>query len=118
LGYANATIPLATATPQTVDRLIDELTKRIDNLAAAVRTPTTTTTHKHTNNSGNAYKGKTKDRQPKKRFEDFNLNEDYCWTHGLIGHSGKQCLRRYQNHNEDATYFNRMGGNNKNCRDT
>jgi hypothetical protein len=115
LGYANvAAVAAASHSVQPVEKLIEDLNKRIDNLAASVRGATTATT-----TTGNINKDKSKYRQTKKKsFEEYNLNEDYCWTHGLIGHSSKQCFRRQQDHKAEATYFNRMDGSNRNCRDT
>ena len=38
----------------------------------------------------------------------------YCFTHGLnFSHTSKECIRRCQDHKEDATNRNRMGGSDK-----
>ena len=36
-----------------------------------------------------------------------------CWTHGLQGHSGRECQTPMQGHQQEATLENRMGGNTK-----
>ena len=38
----------------------------------------------------------------------------YCWTHGA-GHSGWNCRNPADGHKPEATFMNRMGGNNYNC---
>jgi hypothetical protein len=35
--------------------------------------------------------------------KEFNINSDWCWSHGLTGHSSEQCHRRYENHKTEAT---------------
>lgn len=44
---------------------------------------------------------------------DNRANLKYCWTHGCCYHSGKECTRKAQGHKEEATFENRLGGNNK-----
>lgn len=39
----------------------------------------------------------------------------YCSTHGLCAHSGTQCNAPNDKHKPDATFFDRKGGNNRNC---
>ena len=39
----------------------------------------------------------------------------YCWTHGACGHSSNICNAPSQGHCYDATFENRMAGNNQNC---
>jgi len=39
----------------------------------------------------------------------------YCWTHGLGGHTGKECKRPAPGHDNRATVNRRMGGSNKQC---
>ena len=36
--------------------------------------------------------------------------EDYCWSHGLCGHSSIACTNRHPNHQEGATMSNKMNG--------
>ena len=38
----------------------------------------------------------------------------YCWTHGA-GHSGWRCMNPAEGHQPEATFSNRMGGNNYGC---
>ena len=38
----------------------------------------------------------------------------YCWTHGA-GHSGWNCKNPADDHRPEATFSNRMGGNNYGC---
>ena len=51
-------------------------------------------------------------RQPRRnaRF----TRQFYCWTHGA-GHSGRNCMNPAEGHQPDATFTNRMGGNNLGC---
>ena len=37
----------------------------------------------------------------------------YCWTHGVCGHSSKDCETDNPAHKREATFENRMGGSNK-----
>ena len=39
----------------------------------------------------------------------------YCWSHGCCAHNGYECERRAHGHLMNATFNNRMGGNNANC---
>ena len=39
----------------------------------------------------------------------------YCWSHGNCAHDSKDCMRKFQGHQDAATFENRMGGSNKNC---
>ena len=39
----------------------------------------------------------------------------YCWTHGCCPRGSKICDNKAKNHQDNATFKNRMGGNNKNC---
>ena len=39
----------------------------------------------------------------------------YCWTHGLCNHNGNECRGPADGHKPEATFENRMGGNNRNC---
>ena len=45
-----------------------------------------------------------------KKFRKF-----YCWTHGLTNHSSDRCLTPAEGHQPQATLYNRMGGNTRNC---
>ena len=38
----------------------------------------------------------------------------YCHTHGLCAHNGKQCKTPGPQHKNDATFFNRMNGSDRN----
>ena len=38
-----------------------------------------------------------------------------CWTHRASLHSGNECTRRAQGHEEDTTLANRMGVSNECC---
>ena len=40
----------------------------------------------------------------------------YCWTCGCCSHWGKNCPNKKKGHKNEATFRNRMGGSNKNCR--
>ena len=40
----------------------------------------------------------------------------YCWTCGCCPHSSKYCPVKAAGHQDDATFRNRKGGSNKNCR--
>ena len=52
------------------------------------------------------------------RYRRNNTNRQYyCWTHGA-GHSGWQCKNPAQGHQPQATFLNRMGGNNFGCFNT
>ena len=65
-------------------------------------------------NNGSSQYGNGKpsgDRRPR----DKKYGNKYCWTHGCGRHSGKECTRKAQGHNE-ATFKNRMNGSNKYCR--
>ena len=39
---------------------------------------------------------------------------EYCYTHGLCAHKGSTCRAPSDSHIADATFFNRMGGSEKN----
>ena len=39
----------------------------------------------------------------------------YCWTHGLCGHTVKECTNRMDGHKEEANLENKMSGIMKNC---
>ena len=39
----------------------------------------------------------------------------YCHTHGLCAHNGKKCRDPGPNHKQDATFFNRMNGSDRNA---
>ena len=43
------------------------------------------------------------------------MPRQYCWTHGLCAHGGYDCERQANGHLMNATFNNRMGGNNANC---
>ena len=40
----------------------------------------------------------------------------YCWSCGCCPHWGKNCPFKKKGHKSEATFSNRMGGSNKNCR--
>ena len=54
-------------------------------------------------------------RQPR-RNNGFT-RQFYCWTHGA-GHSGWNCMNPAEGHQPEATFKNRMGGNNYGCYNT
>jgi hypothetical protein len=118
LGYGNAALLTSSAQVPILEQKFDELTKRFDNLAATVRSTSTgnTTTAANNNTNSSNHKDKSKFQRSKKRYDDFDITKDYCWSHGLMGHSSNQCHRRFEDHKADATYQNRMGGSNKNCK--
>ena len=66
----------------------------------------------NTNNNNNNRSFQPQNRQPKRnnRFE----RQYYCWTHGA-GHSGWRCMNPAEGHQPEATFANRMGGNNNGC---
>jgi hypothetical protein len=39
----------------------------------------------------------------------------YCWTHGGCGHTSASCMTKLANHQDSATFQNKMGGNTNNC---
>ena len=39
----------------------------------------------------------------------------YCHTHSLCAHNGYSCKEPAEGHKKEATYFNRMNGNTRNC---
>ena len=41
--------------------------------------------------------------------------DQYCYTHGLCAHAGKDCKAPRDDHKPEATFFNRMGGSERNC---
>ena len=45
-----------------------------------------------------------------------NQRSQYCWTHGSCGHNSSNCQTPSEGHQRNASYNNRMGGNNRNCR--
>ena len=47
-------------------------------------------------------------------FRQRNLSE-YCWTHGACGHRGHNCMGKLPNHQDTASFQNKMGGNTNNC---
>ena len=54
-----------------------------------------------------------------KRRNNKNNNNNkkfYCWTHGRCNHKGVDCRNKANNHKDEATVNNRMGGSNKGCR--
>ena len=56
--------------------------------------------------------------QPQNRFSRKNYSRQYyCWTHGA-GHSGRVCKNPADGHQPEATFSNRMGGNNYGCYNT
>ena len=40
----------------------------------------------------------------------------YCWSCGCCPHWGRNCPRKKKGHHDEATFRNRMGGSNANCR--
>lgn len=44
-------------------------------------------------------------------------NNKYCWTHGATNHTGKNCNKRKDGHQEEATFKNKMGGSTYLCRE-
>jgi len=40
----------------------------------------------------------------------------YCFTHGCLGHTSMECNKPNDSHVNEATFYNRFGGSNKNCR--
>jgi hypothetical protein len=50
---------------------------------------------------------------PKAQALEDGTPVTYCWTHGVtrnLHHCSKTCSRKAENHKDDATYDNRMGG--------
>ena len=71
------------------------------------------------NNSFNNFNGQNRNRYNNRwnnqRNNNRNFNRQfYCWTHGA-GHSGWQCKNPADGHQPEATFTNRMGGNNYGC---
>jgi hypothetical protein len=50
-------------------------------------------------------------------FRQRNTSE-YCWTHGGCGHRGQDCLTKLPDHQNTATFENKMGGSTNNCPST
>ena len=40
----------------------------------------------------------------------------YCWSCGCCPHSSKYCPNKLPGHRDDASFKNRLGGSNKDCR--
>lgn len=51
---------------------------------------------------------------PNQGFNRNALPPQYCWTHGA-GHNGFRCQNPADGHRPEATFQNRMGGNNRGC---
>ena len=39
----------------------------------------------------------------------------YCWSHGSCGHTSKDCTKRKDGHNEEATFKDKKGGRTWRC---
>ena len=47
-----------------------------------------------------------------------NQTHKYCWTHGACGHDSKQCRNKQDGHRDEATFADKMGGNEQFCKPT
>ena len=65
------------------------------------------------NSNGNFRRGR-RSRQPQ-HGPTRNPNQcKYCWTHGLCSHFGRDCRSKAEDHQDEATKDNRMGGSVRN----
>jgi hypothetical protein len=39
----------------------------------------------------------------------------YCWSHGACGHTSKECTKKKDGHNDDATFKDKKGGRTWRC---
>ena len=68
-------------------------------------------------NRGNSFNSNPTNRFNTNRRQNTNQRFEkqfYCWTHGA-GHSGWNCRNPAEGHQPEATFQNRMGGNNYGC---
>ena len=90
--------------------LIKNLEKKVDNInkpSSAVTTTSSSRDKNNNNTTGNNNNINPKTGLPWKR---------YCWTCGCCTHWSKNCTIKAPGHQDQATFKNRMGGSNRNCR--
>ena len=60
---------------------------------------------------------KLNDKEPdRKRSRTRRVLDYYCWTHGAGNHKSCDCRNKKEGHKDNATFDNRMGGNNAYCK--
>jgi len=92
--------PQVNAAAQHTDQ-VDQLTKLVSELQRDIRQLKPRSTPSSSSTEFNPKTGK-----PWRR---------YCHTHGCCNHWGRNCKNKASGHKDDATFRNRMGGNDDNC---
>jgi hypothetical protein len=92
-------------------RLIQQMQQQMANMHIDQGTPGGRGTNGGRGNSGGRGPGNQTRRTRR------NVSK-YCWTHGACAHSSSECTSKADNHQDAATFANKMGGSTAYCRAT
>ena len=112
--YAANTSVSPTTSYSTQSSIVSSLQDEIQSLRSMIQNMQTNVTNSHTSTPSQAPMRNNTTAANQTILRTKSGKEiTYCWTHGVGTHNSKDCNRRNEGHNENATINNRMNGSMK-----
>ena len=111
IQQANA-VQQPSANDQVIPLMMQQMKSMQDMMLAMQNNMNTMCTNTNGNNfNPNGFNNNNR----QKNLNGGGKERKYCWTHGWCFHDGRECTRKAQGHQDNATLHNRMKGSNKGC---